>query len=313
MPEWARKKMKLGLFYPKKTTDFNKAAASHWIRVLQMKKFYEEQGAEVHINKPFKRYDVAIFFRKPKPKYLLFMNYLRLTSRKVFFDTCINIFDKHEEIDDKRLKIAHDIAKTCDGIICASDVIAQKAKPFAKTVFTMDDPIDFSHFLPVKTDVNLDNPVFGWSGVPHKAVFLNPYKNDISGKTILITKDYIKDVALDFEYSFIDWDYYSFPQAIRKCDIGFLPRSIDEEYNSGHSSHKALVFASLGIPVIANKVPSYVKLSGFFEGIVFLEDYNNSIPLCIEELRRRDLSINRLRDYYSCESQAKRTIDFLKD
>ena len=60
--------MKLGLFYPKKTTDFNRAAASHWIRVLQMKEYYEKAGVEVHINKPFKQYDVAIFFRKPKPK-----------------------------------------------------------------------------------------------------------------------------------------------------------------------------------------------------------------------------------------------------
>lgn len=303
--------MKLGLFFPKKTTNFNKAAASHWIRVLQMEKYYKALGLEVYINKPFKSYDFAIFFRKPKPKYYRFMQYLRFMSRNVYFDTCINIFDEHEEINKKRLKAAHNIAKLSDGIICASDKIAEKATPHAKSVFVMDDPVDFEHFKSVKTNINLDNPVFGWSGVPHKAIYLNKYKHEISGKTILITKDYIKNVPLEFTYDYIDWDYYTFPEALRKCDIGFLPRDIDEAYNSGHSSHKALVFASLGLPVIANKIPSYEKLAAFYDGIVFLEDHENNIKACINELKKRNLDVAKLKAYYSCENQAARTLEYL--
>ncbi|MFB6317384.1 hypothetical protein [Saccharicrinis sp. FJH54] len=303
--------MKLGLFFPKKTTDFNKAAASHWIRVLQMEKYYKELGIEVYINKPFKTYDFAIFFRKPKPKYYRFMQYLRFISRNIYFDTCINIFDEHEEINSKRLEAAHKIAAICDGIICASDKIAEKAAPHAKSVFVMDDPVDFEHFNKVKEKINFDNPIFGWSGVPHKAIYLNKYKEVIDGRTRLITKDYIKDVPLEFKYEFIDWDYNSFPEALLKCDIGFLPRDIDEAYNSGHSSHKALVFASLGIPVIANKIPSYVKLAGYYDGIVFLEDFNDDVEACINELKKRDPDISRLKNYYSCENQASRMLDYL--
>ncbi len=298
--------MKLGLFFPKRTTDFNKAAASHWIRVLQMEKYYKQIGIEVSINKPFKRYDVSVFFRKPKPKYYWFMRYLKITSKKLFFDTCINIFDTHEEIDAKRLSIAHKIAGISDGIICASDKIAEKANEHAKSVFVMDDPVDFADFCTLKEHVNLDNPVFGWSGVPHKAVYLNTYASDIDGKIILITKDYIKDQKLKFNYKYIPWKYEDFPTDLLKCDVGFLPRTLDDEYNAGHSSHKALVFASLGIPIIANKVPSYVKLASFYESIVFLEDNDNNVQQCLAQLKSKSRNIQRLKDYYACENQAKR-------
>lgn len=303
--------MKLGLFFPKKRKSYNNVAASYWIRVLQMEKYYRDLGIDVEINRPFKRYDVSIFFRKPKPKYFWFMNYLRLTSKKIYFDTCINIFDEHEEINQQQIAVAHKIARICDGIICASAKIADKAKPNVKSVFVMHDPIDFDHFNQIKKTVHFSNPVFGWSGVPHKAIYLNKFKEVINGKTRLITKNYIKDVPLEFSYEFDDWDYDTFPESLLKCDIGFLPRDVDEAYNSGHSSHKALVFASLGIPVIANKIPSYLKLAQYFDGIVFLEDFEDDVYACLDALKTRNLDISRLKAFYSCEIQAARMINYL--
>ena len=148
--------------------------------------------------------------------------------------------------------------------------------------------------------------------MPHKAIYLNQFSNVINNTIILITKNYINNIELNFKYKFEDWDYYCFPEALRKCDIGFLPRHIDEAYNSGHSSHKALVFASLGIPVIANKIPSYVKLAKYFNGIVFLEDHDNSVVECIKTLKGRDFNTDKLKEYYSCENQAMRMLDYLR-
>jgi hypothetical protein len=305
-------KFKIGLFFTNIETDYNKAAASTWIRIMQMVEFYEALGIEVSINNYFKRYDAAIIYRKSKKKYYWMLRFAKIISKKVYFDTCINIFELNSEINTTRLKYAHKIAKYADGFICASKQIARLATPHCKSTFPFEDPINLNHFKHVKTSINFENPIFGWSGVSDKAYFLNKYADKINKLIILITQEKILKEGLDFEYNFINWNYYSFPNDLLKCDIALLPRVYNDNYNSGHSSFKALVFAVSGIPIIANKIPSYVDMAKFYNGIVFLEDYDDSIDLCIKELKNRKLDTTSVRQYYSCQNQAGLLINYLK-
>lgn len=305
-------KFKLGLFVTSLNKDYNNTAASYWIRILQMIEYYRQQGVEVHLNNYFKRYDAAIVFRKSKPKYYRIIRYLKFWSKSVYFDTCINIFSTHEEISYERLKYAHKIAKVTNGLICASHRIAEHAKPYANSIYVMEDPINLKHFSEQKVGVNFDNPVFGWSGVGAKSVFLNKYSNDISGRIIVISEPQIEKVSLNFRFEYVRWNYHSFPNELLRCDIALLPRDYNDPYNDSHSSFKALVFAALGIPIIASKVPSYVELLKFYDGIVFLEDFNDSIQNCIAELRTRNIDPTRVRNHYSCENQAEGLVGYLK-
>lgn len=305
--------MKIGLFLPEKKRDYNTVAASYWIRVFQMVSYYESLGATVYINEPFRLYDVAIFYRKVRPRYYRYCKYLKLISKKLYFDTCINIFDLHEEIDSTRLKYAFKYAGMCDGFICASDAIATKAKQYAKSVLVMEDPIDNKHLNNKKKNINFDNPTFGWTGVPHKSSYLNVYANSINNRIVLISRESIVDEKLEFNYSFKKWQYETFNDSLLACDIALLPRDVDTKYNFAHSPHKALVFAWLGIPIIANKIRSYVKLSEYYDGIVFLEDYDNSINDCINALKLRTLNTDGIHSYYSCENQSKRLMRYFSD
>ncbi len=275
-----------------------------------MMEYYEQLGAKVYLNNYFRKYDVAIVFRKSKPKYLKIIKYLKLLSKRVYFDTCINIFSLHEEIGPERLATAYKIAKTAHGIICASHRIAEHAKPHAHNVYVMEDPINLRHFNHIKENINFDSPVFGWSGVGAKSVFLNRYANHISGRIILISEPQIEKVTLNFQFEYVRWNYEAFPDELLRCDVALLPRDYNDPYNDSHSSFKALVFAVLGIPIIASKVPSYVKLASYYDGIVFLEDFNDSIDDCLAELRTRELKPNRVRAHYSCEHQGKLLLDY---
>jgi hypothetical protein len=307
------KTFKLGIFFTNIETDYNKAAPSAWIRIMQMIEYYKKLGVEVSINNYFKTYDAAIVYRKAKRKYYWMLRFAKLISKQVYFDTCIHLFEKHSEIDSKRLKYAFKIAKYADGFICASNQITRLSKPYCKSVFTFEDSINLNHFNNTKKNVNFERPVFGWSGVAAKAYFLNDYKEIVGGKINLITQEEIIDEDIHFNYNFFKWTYESFPSEILKCDIAFLPRKYQDNYNSGHSSFKALVFAVCGLPIIANKVPSYVDLSKYYSGIVFLEDYENSVQKCIEELKTRNLDTTKVRHYYSCENQANLVINYLKE
>ncbi len=212
--------------------------------------------------------------------------------------------------NEHRLKYAHKIAKHADGLICASNQIARLAKPHCRSVFTFEDPVDLNYFKYTKIEIDFDNPVFGWSGVSIKSHFLNHYTKDIDNRIVLITDKNIS--TLKFQYRFIKWNYYNFPKDLLNCDIALLPRVYDDNYNSGHSSFKALAFAVSGIPIITNKVPSYLDLAKYYDGIVFLEDNNDSISECINQLKTRSLDTSRLKDYYSCQNQAKVLVGYLK-
>ncbi len=304
------KRFKLGLFFTNIETDYNKAAASTWIRIMQIIEHYKALGVDVSVNNYFKHYDAAIIYRKSKRKYYWMLRFAKIISKRVYFDTCINLFDLNEEINEVRLKYAHKIAKHADGLICASNQITRLAQPHCQSVFTFEDPVNLSYFKYTKKDINFDNPVFGWSGVSEKGYFLNRYAEEINNRIILITDKNIS--TLKFQYRFIKWDYNNFPKDLLNCDIALLPRVYNDKYNSGHSSFKALVFAVTGIPIIASKVPSYVDLAKYYDGIVFLEDNNDSIRECIDVLRLRTLNTSRLKDYYSCQNQAKALIGYLK-
>lgn len=296
--------LKLGLFFTNTEKDYNKSAASTWIRIWQMIETYKQLGIDVSLNNFIKRHDVAIVFRKSKRKYYWILKYLKLTSKTVYFDTCINIFEENEEISPERKKYAHKIGLAADGIICASNEIARFSSPYAKSVFSMEDPINLNHFNRTKPSINFENPVFGWSGVGSKSVFLNRFAQEIDKNIILISENNIKKVELKFSYHYIKWKYENFSEDLLKCDIALLPRDINSSYNKGHSSFKALVFAVSGIPIIANKVPSYIDLSNHYDGIVFLEDYGNNLQACISELKTRLLHTRQVRSHYSCENQA---------
>lgn len=309
-PFKSEKPLRLGLFATSLERDYNKARASFWIRILQMVKHYQQLGADVSINQYLKRYDVSILFRKIKPKYYYTLLWLKLISKKVYFDTVINMFDLHEETTLEKLALSQKIARKADGLICSSHRIAEHSIPYAKSIHVFEDPVDITHFNRVKTDINFISPIFGWSGVGAKSVFLNRYANHISGRIILISEPQIEKVTLNFQFEYVRWNYEAFPDELLRCDVALLPRDYNDPYNDSHSSFKALVFAVLGIPIIASKVPSYVKLTSYYDGIVFLEDFNDSIDDCLAELRTRDLNPNRVRAHYSCEHQGKLLLDY---
>ena len=308
-----KKKLKIGLFFTNTNRDYNKSAASTWIRIWQMIDIYKQLGARVFVNNPLIRYDVAIVFRKPKRKYYNIIRFLKLISKKVYFDTCINIFEINQEIGEERLKYALKIGGKVDGIICASKRIAQLSENYTKSVYVFEDPVNIEHFCKFKSEINFDSPKFGWSGVGKKAQFLNKYKSIINDNIVLISEEGIFESNIQFKYDYVRWRYETFPDDLLCCDIALLPRDIDSNYNQGHSAFKALVFAVSGIPIIANKVPSYVDLSNYYESIVFLEDFNEDVYKCIEELRYRSRDTQKLKDHYSRENQANMLLNYFSN
>jgi len=294
--------MKLGLFIPTHKKNPNEVSASIWIRALGMKKYYEDLGIEVSINNPCKRYDVSILFRMISPCSKIVLRYLSVISKEVYFDTCVNYFDTSSMVSVEQVRIAKEMIDLVDGVIAASEYIQARAQKAGARAYHLPDPIDLEMFRYHKKEIHWDNPTFIWSGVSVKAGILKKYSKEMSGQLLMLTD---KKIDLGFPYIFNKWSHSSFSRDIVQGDIAFLPREYDNAYDSGHSSFKPLVFAAQGIPIIANKIPSYVRMSEYYDGIVFLEDHK-TFEDAVLELMKRSLDTKKVRKEYSCETQAKR-------
>ena len=305
---------KLGIYIPGKVYyNYNKNSASIWIRALQMIEYYRMLGVHVRINKYFKLNNSAIIYRENTEETVKKIKYLKLINKKVYWDTCVNYTELHRHTTKSAVSNCHNILGLVDGVIVPTDTLKEYLYPYNNNVHVMDDPINLDYFNVIKKNINWKNPVLGWSGVSVKTHFLNKFSRSLKNKIILITDKNIVNQNLYFKYCYEQWRYETFLSSLLKVDIAFLPRAYNDPYNSCHSSYKALVFAVLGIPIIANKVPSYVKLADLYDGIVFLEDNNNNIDECINTLKNRELSTEIVRKYYSCSCQAKKFINFLKN
>lgn len=302
--------MRLGMFIPTLYRDYDRVQSAIWIRALQMVEPLRALGCEVSLNNPFKRYDVAIYHRGMKRRSLHFVRFLRRIANRVYWDTCVDYFDQHEASSAHQVECARAIASLVDGVCVPTHGIAESAKRFSGNVFVMPDPINLKHFLANKGAINIDSPIFGWSGVACKAKPLAPYANFLDGRTVIVSES---APALPFHYDFSRWRYDSFPRELLRCDVAFLPRTLESTYTKNNSSFKALVYAVLGIPIIATRLPAYELMAEDFDAVTFLEDHGGDPILALEALKSRSRDPARVRQTYDRSVQASRLLVWLED
>ena len=300
--------MRIGIFIPTIYRDYDRVQSALWIRALQMIDPLKNLGCEVSLNNPFKIYDVAIYHRGMQKNSFFFMKYLKKISKRVYWDTCVDYFSQHEAASIEQVLYSRKIASIVDGVCVPTIGIAENAKKYSRNVFVMPDPINCDHFYEVKKNINFDNPTFGWSGVACKAIFLEPYAKFLNNRTNIISES---PPNLSLQYTFKKWSYMAFPKALLQTDVAFLPRALGSTYTLNNSSFKALVFASLGIPIIANRLPSYELLSEKFPAISFLEDYGDDPYLALESLKNKSPDPKNIREEYSHKNQAKNLLDWI--
>lgn len=301
--------MRIGLFVPTFRRDYDRVQSAIWIRALQMVEPLRALGHDVSVNNPFRRYDVAIYHRGMLRRSVKLMRFLTLIAERVYWDTCVDYFEPHEAAGREHVESARAIAGIADGICVPTAGIAESARRFNDNVFIMPDPIDLRHFSETKSAIDWDAPVFGWSGVAVKAASLNDYAGFLDGRTRIIAE---KPPELTFRYDFERWQHASFPDALKRCDIAFLPRTLNSTYTINNSSFKALVFAVLGIPIVANRLPSYQSMAQHYDGIVFLEDYAGDPAAVLAALKLRNLDPARVRQAYDRFAWAKPLMDWCR-
>ena len=134
-----------------------------------------------------------------------------------------------------------------------------------------------------------------FDGLSFTYEILDRYAQFLDGRCLIISND---KPNLTFNYTFKKWTYEDFVDSLLLCDVGFLPRTLESSYTINNSSFKALVFAVLGLPIIANQLPSYQELSNSYHSISFLENHNYCPVSALSSLKSMSNSVSVVRQSY---------------
>lgn len=282
--------------------NYNKLLPSNWIRCLQLIKYFKRiKNLRVTVNNFTYIPHILVIMRGFGKIEQIIARFYKSLGVKIVWDTCVNYFEtdnKSPQVTLEHINSAHRLIQYCDAVFTPSKFINDIASKYIKS-FYLTDSIDKEHFGYWKKQVNLDNPVIGWSGTSTKAKIINKYINFLSKYRVNIITE--EDPHLNFKYNFIKWDYHDFPKHIIDCDIMFSPREINDLYNKGHSVFKVAVFLAEGIPVIADPVPSYRELN-----CPHLYLINTSEISLDQVITKIDINNRKWDENFSSESVVKR-------
>lgn len=273
---------------------------------------------------PFMKYDILIFQRIfSKKAYLIASKYKRMGT-KIILDINVNYFDKTSEIIEKQQ--SDDIINflnLTDLIITTSDYLKNyiEHNKFFSKVLVIPEIIsdDFFKVQKVHREKEIINLIY--VGYAIKALELHLIKDELEElnkayKIILITiceKPPRLNIKINKKY--VRYDQYLLPLEIAKGDIFLAPRDINEPYNLGHSFTKIGYPMSVGLPVLASPVPSYLK-----SPTIINNDYDSwyyEIEKLINDYQLRNTLGNQGRIYcklnYSKDIIMKKYIDICKN
>ena len=258
----------------------NHSAASVWIRGYQIAKYLNPNKFQATCNKFQSFPDIAIFLRRYNHDDVQLAKYLKTRGCKIILDVVTNYFEvRHGDrygvgtSSSRRVENIRKLLKIADQVWTVSPFLQEIASQYHDNVHFISDSIDINHF---KSD-NLPNyqrpMILGWSGIFTKSYALETIK------PVLIPLIYNGDIELiifsnrrpdlSLPYKFKRWNYKRFPHQISRCDLGIAPRTVDNNYDRGHSIFKIGVFMAMGKPVIAGPVPSYqLLLKGTDAGVI---------------------------------------------
>ena len=336
-------KMKISFFIPDTYKlpfvgyNYNKMSASSWIRCLQLIPYFKKEGIAVSVNKEMPGVDCAIFLRRWSDIDYLLAEKLQKTGVKIFLDTPVNYFSDadHSAFTKTTRHLFRKFANLADGIICASENIANYARKLEYNALCIEDAVDMEKIVRNQQK----NADLIWAGTAEKAEILNfllPIINANNWKLTVITE---KRPNLNGDFNFeklpanhtkgrskkhyntlssterlnplrgIEWNYSTFFTELSKGKVGIFPRNCDNDYDRGHSFYKIGIFLASHVPVIYSPVPEYAKIANAANSIrinnLAPKEWEHQIKQVLSKRWTPDFTNNPIEEY-TCQAIAEK-------
>lgn len=258
--------MKIG-YYIDHGGDYNKVRPSIRLRCYDPMIFLNNNNVHTEIYKESEKYDIVIFLKSFKEKQLKKAEELSKTTTKVVYDIGVNYVELAGEalnyVREDQTEYVTKMLSYSDGVTVSSRKLKEIYDEYHSNVSVIEDAVELRFFDTLKEHTDKRPIKLLYCGIAVKA------------KDVLLIKDILvklreehgiemiyiceKDPEIDIiPYEFVKYDHAKLPQLLIKGDIKIAPRDLTNSYNWGHSILKVAYPMSVGIPVVASCVPSYV-------------------------------------------------------
>lgn len=257
-------RMRIGWVVPR-LLPYSRVMASTRIRVYDVIKSLKKESIKTGIFLPCLKYDIVVFQKAFSAPFIKQAKKLKQRGTKIVLDINVNYIDDDGEcVSSEQQENILEMIKLCDCILTSSEYLRSLYSGHHKNVVLIEEAIniDTAHLNKSHSDKKIIKLLY--CGYAAKAKELELIKNVL----IKLNKKYgvkllficEKDPALSIiPYEFVKFNTRNSPYQMLDADIKIAPRDMQRKYNFGHTFTKIGLPMSLGLPVVASPIPSYLR------------------------------------------------------
>lgn len=313
------RKCEVGFVIDGKPT-YKRALASLRMRCYDMILKMEQMGIKAELYKPNKKYDAVIFTKTRTDKAVALAKKLHAEGMTVISDAFCEYLADESRKDDWERKNILEIMSYSDCVITFSKSQFDQFVGYHRNVRLIEESVNDVFFAVEKEHEKKEKITLLYCGYSHNA------------KDTLEIKDVIKEMQekyhceilyvcekdpciKDFPYRYEKYEQKNIPTTLLMGDIMIAPRPMEGIEKLAHTLSKVAHPMAVGLPVVANPVPSYVGTPAILctSEREWIEELSKLIEDSTERERIGKKSREYIRQHYSQEIICRQYLDLIKD
>jgi len=316
--------------------DINRAGSR--LRAFLPCRYLKQAGydCEIFKSKNSTQYDLVIFQKAYSPQHRSLAETLQCQGVKIALDLCDNdLYELNNQTWKTRGENLKQFLSLTDAVSVATEALSQRIPHLQTTI--IDDAFDavqlnqFYHlflvtqgtFKPLRSDClkliwfgnkGRRNPLSGLICLAGIFPILEKL-NHLYALSLTIVSDsqtlaHQYTESLNFPVHYYPWSRTTFPYVLRQHDICLIPNNINP-YTVCKTNNRLLLSLRLGVPVIADEIPSYSEFKDF---ALFSNWFDNLVTYAVNpELRKNHVIQGQeyIRSHYTRDRTVRQWIDFI--
>lgn len=285
-------------------------------------------SCELFNPKNIDRYQLVVFQKTYDEENIALAKSLKSRGVKTVFDLCDNLFVYPDTTDSQRAKLLNKMIDVVDVVSVSTPEVEKLIQ--SKKTRVIDDAIDepqinsLINFCFERKDyfnnsaekqfkvvwygsAGLENPPYGLVDLPRVLPFLEqlhsklPVSLTVISSSETLFKKYVNGVSFPVKY--YNWKKTIFQYLFKQHDVCIIPININP-FTICKSNNRLILSLLLGVPVIADKIPSYEE----FREFMLFSDWQNSLYTYATNQELRDRHITQAKEYISRKYNKDRVI-----
>lgn len=298
---------------------YNKALASCRMRCYDLITYFEKHGFKAELYKPFKKYKVAFFMKTRSDKCVAWAEKLKIQGTYLIMDPYCEFIDDETLIDNQERNNVLKLTSLMNIVNPCGQVQYDKFSRYHTNMNIIGDNVDDAFFNTQKKHEKKDQVTLIYCGYGKKcrdtlviAEVIRKLQEKYGCKMMFLTNT--EPDITEFDNEYLKYDQRHITELFCQGDIMIAPRSMEGIGQLSHSNTKIAYPMSLGIPVVASPVPSYLDSPAV---ICRTEDewYQALEKLIVDENYRAELGVvgrEFMWEHYSMNHIGQNYVDMIQ-